>query len=342
MESTALNREIPVSMRAVQLDGYGDSDVLEVRTLPVPRPAAGEVLVRVHASGLNPKDAMIRSGAMRLLSGRAFPRGTGFDFAGEVIRAGAGVTDLAPGDRVWGFLDGVVGGAAAEYVSVPRAWLAPMPERLGWLEAAAIPLVASAALQGLRDKAGLAPDEAVLIKGASGGVGSAAIQIARALGGRVTAVASGAGLDHCRGLGAHEVVDYRQTDPVGLGRRFDVFLDCVGRSPLSSYRRLLRRGGRWVAVAPSVPIYALAPLSGVLSPLLRGPRLGFVVVKPVREDLEEIGRLVEAGALRMPLAATYPLDEIRRAHDDVARGRGGGKRVVAVSEEAAVDVAARA
>lgn len=326
---------MPATMSAVQYDDYGGSEVLSVQTLPLPSPNPDEVLVRVHASGLNPKDAMIRSGAMRLMSGRSFPRGTGFDFAGEVAQTGASVADLVRGRRVWGFLDGVLGGAAAEYVAVPRDWIAPMPDRLGWVEGAAMPLVASAALQALRDVARLKSGERVLIKGAGGGVGSAAIQIGRAYGAHVTAITSGGGLELCRALGADELVDYRATDPATLPERFDVFVDCVGGSSLLRYRRLLGRRGRWVAVAPSLPIYALAPLSPVISPVFGLPKLGFLVVKPRTADLEEIGDLVDRGVLRMPVTGTYALDEIRAAQDDVATGHGRGKRVVAISPEAA-------
>lgn len=128
-------------MRVVLFDRYGDSGVLAIREVPLPTAGVGEVLVRVRASGVNPKDAMVRSGALRMFTGRQFPRGTGFDFAGEVAVPGAGVADLPVGQRVWGFLDGFMGGAAAEYLVAPRGWLSPMPERLDWAEAAAIPLV---------------------------------------------------------------------------------------------------------------------------------------------------------------------------------------------------------
>ncbi|HEU5171446.1 MAG TPA: NAD(P)-dependent alcohol dehydrogenase, partial [Gemmatimonadales bacterium] len=320
-----------MTMRAVQYDRYGGPEVLEVRTVPVPSPKRGEVLVRVHASGLNPKDAMVRSGGLQPLSGRTFPRGTGFDFAGEVAEPGEGVTDLARGQRVWGFLDGFMGGAAAEYVAAPREWLAPMPDRLDWVEGGAMPLVGSTALQALRDVARIGPGERLLIRGASGGVGSAAIQIGKAFGVHVTAIASGAGVEHCRALGADEVVDYRQTDPTSLREKFDVFLDCVGGSPIRAWWRLLARGGRWVAVPPSVPVYALAPVSRVVTPFLGWRRFGFVVVKPRRADLEEIGRLVERALLRMPVTATYRLEEIRAAHAVVGERHGMGKRVVVVS-----------
>lgn len=321
-------------MRAVQFDRYGASDVLDVRTIPVPTPRHDQVLVRVHASGVNPKDPLVRSGEFRLFTGRNFPRGTGDDFAGEVVALGARVSDLAVGDRVWGFLDGFRGGAAAEYVAARRKWVARMPKGLGWVEAAAIPLVATTALQGLRDVARLKSGERLLIKGASGGVGSAAIQIGKVLGAYVTAIASGDGIDHCQRLGADTVVDYTRTDPTTLGERFDVFFDCIGRSPYRAYRRLLRRGGRWVSTMPPPWVYPTAPISRVAGPLLGQPILGFVAVRPKRADLEEIARLVERGQLRMPVMATYPIDRIRAAHDDVAMKHGRGKRVLVISPEA--------
>jgi NADPH:quinone reductase-like Zn-dependent oxidoreductase len=321
-------------MRAVQFDRCGVSDVLEIRTIPVPGPGRDEVLVRVHASGLNPKDPIVRQGGLRLLTGRRFPRGTGCDFSGEVAARGARVTDLSHGDRVWGFLDGFLGGAAADYVVVPRAWLAPMPRKLGWIEGAALPLVGTTALQGLRDVARVEPGDRLLIKGASGGVGSAAIQIAKAMGARVTALARGEGIDHCRALGADAVVDYARDAPTSIGERFDVFFDCVGRSPYLEYRRLFAPRGRWVTIAPEPMVFALTPISRLLAPVLGGPRLGYVTVKPRQSDLEELGRLVDGGLLRMPVTAMYSLEEIRAAHDAVATRHGRGKRVVVVSPEA--------
>lgn len=325
---------VPETMRAVQFDRYGGSDLLEVRTIPVPGPGRDDVLVRVHASGLNPKDAIVRQGGLRLLTGGTFPRGTGYDFSGEVAARGARISDLMHGERVWGFLDGFLGGAAAEYVVAPRAWLAPMPARLGWIEGAALPLVGTTALQGLRDVARLKSGDRVLLKGASGGVGSAAIQIAKAMGAEVTALASGEGIDHCHALGADAVVDYRRTAPESLDEKFDVYLDCVGQSPYRAYRRLFSRGGRWVSIAPEPMVYALTPITYALAPVLGGPRLGFVAVKPRRADLDELGRLVERGLLRMPVTATYPLEEIRMAHDAVAQRHGRGKQVIVVSADA--------
>lgn len=319
--------------RSARFHRYGPPDVLEIHPTPIPHAGAGEVVVRVHAAGVNPKDALIRSGALRLQTGGTFPRGTGFDLVGEIVAVGADVGDLPVGTKVWGFLDGALGGTAADFVVAPRSGVALMPHGIGWIEAGALPLAASAALQALRDVARLQSGERVLIRGASGGVGSAAIQIARGWGAHVTAVTHGAGAAHCRALGAHRIVD-RDAAHSTLEGPFDVYMDCVGTSSLRRYVGLLRRGGRWVTVAPSLPVFALAPLTRILAPLGVFPRLGFVVVRPKVEDLDTLRRMVEDGRLTMPVAATYPLEEVRGAHADVAGGGGLGKRVLAISPEA--------
>lgn len=324
----------PAAMRAVQFDRFGGPEVLELRSVAVPSPGAREVLVRVHASGLNVKDAWARAGGARFLGRTVFPLRTGFDFAGEVVATGAAAADLAPGQAVWGFLDGTLGGAAAEFLAVRRDWLCPMPRGLGWIEAAAMPLVASTALQALRDRARLQPGQRVLIKGASGGVGSATIQIAKARDAHVTAIATGTGLEHARKLGADVVVDYTRTAPRDIAERFDVFIDAAGGSAYGDYRALLHRGSRWVTVAPDPRIFVLGPITWVVAPLVGEPKLDFVAVRPRRADLEEISGLVEAGLLRMPVTATYRLEEIRAAHDAVAAKHGRGKRVVVISPEA--------
>lgn len=323
-----MNR-IPSTMRAVRFVRGGGPEVLETRVVPTPAPRAGEVLVRVHAAGLNPKDVLLRARARRAAS-----RGTGFDFAGEVAACGDGVRDLALGQRVWGFLDGASGGTAADHVVVPRAWLAAAPLGISWAEAAAIPLAASTALQALRDVARLRAGDRLLIKGASGGVGSAAIQVAKALGAEVTAITSGPGLAHVRALGADVAIDRRTSDLTAMRRGFDVFLDCAGGSGIRAHRRLLARGGRWVTVAPNVAVFALAPLSPLVSRVLGGVRFGFVVVRPRASDLEVLARLVWEGRLRMPVAGAWPLAEIADAHAAVAAGGALGKRVVLVSPEA--------
>ncbi len=340
-----------MTMRAVRFAEPGGAEVLRLRDVPTPTPRAHEVLVRVHAVGLNPKDALTRS---RRFGGRAsFPRGTGFDFAGDVVARGDAVRDLAHGERVWGFLDGVIGGTAAEFVAVDRRWLAPMPRTLDWVEAAALPLVASTALQALRDIARVRPGDRVLVKGASGGVGSAALQVAKALGAHTiawtsaerTGTTSAHHLDqerervreYVRGLGADEIVDAPTAAPERALRAAcgDVLLDCAGGSAYRTHARLLSRGGRWVTVAPNLTVFALAPLSPLLTRLLGGPRLGFVIVRPRSADLQWLASLADRGALRMPIAAEFPLEEIVQAHRALTVRGALGKRVLRIIDDRA-------
>lgn len=314
-------------MRAAQYSRYGPPGVLELASLPVPHPAPGEVLVQVQASGLNPKDAALREGTFRRFSGRTFPKGTGFDFAGTVAGLGHDVQDFQVGQRVWGLLDGFGGGAAAEFVVVPVRWVAPMPANLDFTEAAALPLVGLTALQALRDRGRLQAGERLLIKGASGGVGSAAVQLAKALGAHVTALASAPNLAHCRALGADEALDYATFDPADHPRAFDVFLDCYGDTPYRRFSRLLARGGRFVTIAPT-PVILLA---GLLSRLLPLPRTEILFVRSSRADLDVLGGYVQAGALRMPVQTTYSLEQIREAHAAVSARHARGKRVLLIT-----------
>jgi NADPH:quinone reductase-like Zn-dependent oxidoreductase len=317
------------SMRVVEYDRYGGPEVLAVRTRPVPEPGPRQVLLRVLASGLNPKDDVVRSGLFRRFSGTRFPKSTGFDLAGDVVAVGADVEGFAAGQRVWGLLDGFDGGAAADYAVVDAAWIAPAPHGMDPVEAAGLPLVGLTALQALR-AVEVRPGQSVLVKGASGGVGSAAIQLATEAGARVTAVAGPDSQEHCRELGAVAVHDYTRTDPAELPERFDVVLDCIGGSPLRRYRRVLARGGRLVSIAPSPSTLALS----VLTRILPGPSVRTLFVKPRRADLDELRARVEAGALRMPVQETFPLERVADAHRAMAERHGRGKRVLLVGAAA--------
>ncbi len=318
---------IPTTMRAARATARGDAERLHVARVPVPVPRADEVLVRVHAAGLNPKDAQLRR------RGRA-RRGTGFDFAGEVVATGAEVRDLEPGARVMGFLDGTRGGTAAEYVAVPRRWLASAPRALRWTEAAAVPLVGTAALQALRDVARVRRGERVLVTGATGGVGLAAVQIARALGAHVIAVARPEHADAVRALGAECVSPSIEAVATSHGV-VDVVLECAGGAGARSHHGVLAPGGRWVAVAPDVGVFVRAPFSRLAARWFGTTRYGFVIVHPEADDLATIARLCWEGALRMPVAATWPLEGIVDAHRALERRGLLGKRVVAITAEAA-------
>jgi NADPH:quinone reductase-like Zn-dependent oxidoreductase len=240
-------------MKAIVYATYGPPDVLQLEDIDRPAVEDDEVLVRVRASSANPHDWHLIRGLpyfVRMMTGIRQPRGTaipGIDVAGEVATAGRDVSGFREGDEVFAGIDG---GAFAEYVSVPEDSLAPKPPGLTFEEAAAVPAAAFSALQALRDKGGIRPGQRVLINGASGGVGTFAVQIAKVFGAEVTGVCSTRNLELVRSLGADHVIDYTKEDFTRSGRRYDLILDNGYRS-VSDCRRALGRTGTLVLVGGS-------------------------------------------------------------------------------------------
>ncbi|MFD4539911.1 NAD(P)-dependent alcohol dehydrogenase [Streptomyces bauhiniae] len=312
-------------MNAVLFDRYGGPEVLHLSRVPRPEPAAGEVLVRVRAFSVNGGELAARAGRVRLLTGRSFPQRVGLDFTGEVA---APTPEFAVGDRVWGVLGRTSGfGSAAEYVTVPADRLGRVPEGLDLVEAAALP-VATTAVTALRDKAGLRAGERLLVRGAAGGVGNAAVQLGRAWGAEVAGLARAANLDFVRGLGAHEAVDHRAVRPDGLGR-FDVVLDTVG-TDLGTYRGLLNPGGRMVTIAFDLSRPA-ASLGHILASTVHGrARVRFFSGNPKRADLDALAHEVTEGRLRPAVDTVFDLAETADAHRALEAGGVKGKYVVRV------------
>ncbi|MBG0823559.1 NAD(P)-dependent alcohol dehydrogenase [Planomonospora sp. ID91781] len=316
-------------MKAVLYDRYGGPDVLYAGRVPRPEPAHGEVLVKVRAFSVNGGELAARAGRLRLLTGRKFPKRIGLDFTGEVAAPGAGVTRFAAGDRVWGVLGRTSGfGSAAEYVTVPAERVGRLPDGLDLVDAAALP-VATTAVTALRDKAGLRPGERLLVRGAAGGVGNAAVQLGRAYGAEVTALARAANLDFVRGLGAHKAVDHRTVRPAELGR-FDVVLDTVG-TDLRAFRHLLNSGGRMVTIAFDLERPA-ASLGYLAASTVHGhSRVRFFSGNPTRADFDDLARHVVEGKLSPAVDTVFPLEETAAAHRALEAGGVQGKYVVRVA-----------
>ncbi|PSL55964.1 NADPH:quinone reductase-like Zn-dependent oxidoreductase [Saccharothrix carnea] len=307
-------------MRAALFDRYGPPEVLYEGTVPDPEVRPGHVLVRVHAASVNGGELMGRSGRLKLLLGREFPKRVGIDFAGEVV-SGPG---FAPGAHVWGGLPRGRFGSAAEYVVVRPRQLAPSPAGLDLVQAAALPGVGTTAITALRDKARLRRGERLLVRGASGGVGSVAVQLGKAYGAHVTALAGKATLDFVRELGADEAIDYR-TDPADLGR-FDVVLDTRGSTP-GAYRRLLGPGGRMVGIA----FRSAADVGYLLGSAVFGPRrVRFFSGNPKTELFADLTALVESGAVRPVVDAVHPLADVAAAHRALEAGGVRGKHVLRI------------
>ncbi|WP_150241356.1 NAD(P)-dependent alcohol dehydrogenase [Nocardiopsis quinghaiensis] len=318
-------------MRAALYDRYGGPEVLHEGTVARPGTGPGDVLVRVHAASVNGGELLGRAGGVRLATGlldRGFPKRTGNDFAGEVVEVGSGASGFAPGERVWGALPRTFG-SMAEFVAVSPRQLALAPAGTDLVEAAALPVVGTTAVTALRDRARLAPGERLLVRGASGGVGSVAVQLGRAYGAHVTALAGAEHLDFVRELGADEAFDYADTGAADLPP-FDVVLDTVGTG-MPAYRRRLTGNGRMVTITFDSG-RMLASLSYVAASAVFGSRrVRFFSGNPKHELFAELTRLTESGAVRPVVDRILPLAEIAEAHRALEAGGIRGKVVVSMA-----------
>jgi NADPH:quinone reductase-like Zn-dependent oxidoreductase len=309
-------------MRSAEYDRFGRADAVVVRDRQKPAPRVGEVLVKVRAAALNPKDVLVRSGKFRALSGRRFPRQMGYDLAGEVCALGRSVNSLREGDAVFGMLNAWHAGTVAEYCAIPENELWRKPAGLSWEDAAALPLTSLTALQGLRDQALLHPGQHVLINGASGGVGVVAIQVAKALGARVTSVSSASNRELSLALGSDAWLDYATNDLFG-GARYDVVFDVFGNKSFGAASHALSRRGRYIATVPS--------LRNILDSLRTLPacrRARLVVVRSNAGDLAQIAGLVDEGRLRAVVHQVYGLDQIVEAQLQLESKHTRGKVVI--------------
>ena len=314
------------TMRAVRIHAYGGPEELRLDRVPVPEPGAGEVRVRVHAAGINPVDYKTREGgavAMRGGERLPLPLVLGWDVSGTVDAVGAGA-DFQPGDEVYGMIRfPEIGSAYAEYATAPASHLAVKPPSLSHEEAAALPLAALTAWQGLFEAAELEAGQTVLVHAAAGGVGHLAVQMAKWKGARVIGTASARNAEHVRELGVDEFVDYTAGPFEERLRGVDVVLDTVGKETLDRNFAVLRRGGVLVSIA-GAPSAELAERHGV--------RAERILVRPSREQLDAIRALVDEGRLRVTLDAVLPLAEARAAHERSESRRARGKIVLQMVE----------
>ena len=319
-------------MRAIVIYEYGSSEKLTLVELPEPRPGPDEVLIRVRAAGVNPVDWKIRSGMLRLILRLKFPFIPGFDISGEVAAVGSRVTRFKPGDPVYAMLGPPRGGGYAELAVAPESAVARKAQSQSHVEAASMPVAALTALQALRDLGGLKPGQSALINGASGGVGTFAVQIARALGARVTGVCGPSNVELVRSLGADWVLDYTREDFTTRGEIHDVILDAVAKSSFGKCRKVLAPAGTYITTLPSVDVL----LRGmVLQPLLRlvgqRQRARMLFAKARSRDLEFLAKLADEGKLKPVIDRVYPLTEARAAHDYSESERARGKIVLEIA-----------
>lgn len=324
---------VPARMNAIVYDAYGPPEVLSLREVDTPLPGKDEVLVEVFATSLNRGDTYMRGGEyflLRLYSGLRTPkfRIPGSDIAGRVVAAGSNVTDFRVGDEVFGDISGAGFGAFAAFARAPGKVLARKPAGLSFEEAAAVPMAATTALHGLRAKGAVQPGQSVLIHGASGGVGTFAVQIARAMGAEVTAVCSSRHVDMVRALGASHVIDYTREDFLSSGQRWDRILVVNGNRSLADYRRCLRPGGVCIISGGSIPSILKAQAFGPLLSLAGNGSIGALQSTPSGEDLRFLSQLIEDGAFRPVVERYFTLSEAADAFRHFESGHAAGKIVI--------------
>jgi NADPH:quinone reductase-like Zn-dependent oxidoreductase len=323
------------TMRAVVQEAYGDADVLRAATRPLPRALRDdEVLVRVHAAGLDRGTWHLMTGtpyAVRLVTGLRRPRQpvVGLDLAGTVEAIGSTVTRFAPGDEVYG----IGAGSFAEYAVAKEGKLAAKPAGVSFTQAATVAVSAITALQAVTDLAGVTAGQRVLVTGASGGVGSYAVQIAVAAGAEVTGVCSAAKADLVASLGAAHVLDYTRDDLTATGVRYDVIIDIAGNTSLRRLRRALTPTGTAVLIGGEGAgrLTGMSrQLRGLVVSLFSKQRLTLRVPKENAADLERLTAMIEAGQVTPSVGATYPLDQAATAMRELVAGTVRGKVAITV------------
>lgn len=315
-------------MRAIRYDSTGPGCNTRLEDAPAPQPAASEVIVRVRYASLNPVDWKLAAGHFRILVRGGLPRTMGSDFAGDVAALGPDVSGLQVGDRVWGFVDPFrrPQGTFAELCAVPASHVFKLPPAVTYRDAAALACVGVTSIT-LCELGRVAPGARVLVNGASGGVGHVAVQVAKARGATVTAVASAGRRDFVMSLGAEECIDYHAHGPDSWPGGFDAVFDCVPNLPRRCHRHLLAKGGHYVSTLPGPASFLLDPITNRLGPIRRHG----VMIEPSGAAMSELVDNVAGGRLRCHIEDEFPLESVG---DAIARSRAGhvqGKLVIRVA-----------
>jgi len=325
-------------MKAIVCTQFGSPDVLKLEEVAKPTPKDDEVLVKVHAASVNANDWRLLEGKpflVRLMAGRLFKskyRILGSAIAGQVEAVGRNVKQFQPGDEVFGDIFECGLGGFAEYVCACENALALKPAHMTFEEAAAVPLAAVTALQGLRDKGQIRPGQKVLIQGASGGVGTFAVQLAKAFGAEVTAVCSTRNVEMARSLGADHVIDYTREDFTKKGQRYDLILAANGYHPIWAYKRALRPKGRYIMTGGSMAQLFQAMLLGPLMSMTGRNEMGNLAARPNQKDLVFMKELLEEGLVVPVIERRYPLGETAEAIRYLEEGHAKGKVVITVDQ----------
>jgi NADPH:quinone reductase-like Zn-dependent oxidoreductase len=320
-------------MKGAVYDRYGPADVVKISDIEKPVPKDGEVLIRVRAASVNPADWHFMRGTpyfLRMMTGLRKPknRRLGADVAGQIEAVGSKVTQFKPGDEVFGICRGAFG----EYACPSESAVAMKPDNVTFEHVASVPVAALTALQGLRDKGHIQAGQKVLINGASGGVGTFAVQIAKWFGAEVTGVCSTRNVEMVRSLGADRVIDYTREDFTQSGQRYDLIYDCSGNHSFSACRRVLNRKGIHVGVGGPSGKWMIGALASLITALLlsrfRSRKLVTFLAKASEKDLTLLGELMQAGKVTPVIDRRYRLSEVAEAIRYLETGHARGKVVI--------------
>lgn len=309
-------------MNAVVIENYGGPEVMQEKKISTPLLQPGEVLVKVTASSINPIDFKFRNGDLKLIMRKRFPLVLGHDVSGEVVGVGSSNSNLKIGQKVFG-MNSTNMGAYAGYVAMKEDKLASAPEKVSLAEAAVFPLAGLTALQGLRDHGRLRKNQEVLINGASGGVGSFAVQIAKILGATVTGVCSAKNMETVRQLGADVVIDYNSQPIKNIPNRYDLVFDAVGKSSFTESRKLLKANGHYVTTLPGPSAFIWQGLSKLSSKSAHT-----MWVKPNTEDLDTLRGYIDTAGLQPLIQKQYHHNQLPEAMRDAETNRTVGKLLI--------------
>ncbi|MDE5071439.1 MAG: NAD(P)-dependent alcohol dehydrogenase [Trichodesmium sp. St5_bin8] len=315
-------------MKAITINRYGSIDVLEYSEIQEPLITSNQLLVKIHATSVNPVDWKIRQGQLQLLSAFNFPIILGCDLSGVVLKVGEKVEDFKPGDEIYTFVNPLLGGAYAEYIAVPANTVALKPKNMNYCQAAAVPVAGLTAFQALLDLGQIRPGKKILINGASGGVGTFAVQIAKAMKAEVIGVCSSKNITLVESLGADRVIDYNQDDFTKEFEQYDIIFDAVGKETFSSCENVLKSEGVYISTLPNLENLP----STLLTLFVPGKKSKLILVQPNPRDLIYLRKLIEDGLVKSVIDRTYKLAEIAAAHTYSEMNHAVGK-IVIINEE---------
>ncbi len=313
-------------MKAAIYYRFGEPEVIEIKEVETPKPQPNQVLIKIYACGVNPVDWKVVKGNLRMITGKKFPKFIGIEGSGVIEETGENVTGLIKAQRVFFGLD-YNGGACAEFVSLNAEKVMPISDKISFEEASTMAIAGMTALQGLRDKGKIKPGMDVLINGASGGVGTYAVQMAKYFGASVTSVCSEGNFQLVKSLGADELIDYHKEDFTKKEKKYDIILDTVGSLNFWKVKKVMKKKAVYVNIAPSLILY----LSSFITRFRPGRKSESFMLNPVLKDLAEVMNMIISKKIKVIIDKIFSFEETRKAFEYSSTGRAKGKIVIKIN-----------